>query len=96
MVCPHQVRHAGGGVCKGNFAVAGIPCHLACPVQQRKVEQAVDDQTVVFLCAQRTPCLKELPLLLETGAELVGGKQSRFFAGLAAGKFIGSNAGGDI
>lgn len=60
------------------IGVVGVAGGLAGPVEQRHVQQAVDDVAVVVGSAERAPRLKELALLLKAGAELVGAKIAAF------------------
>ena len=74
----------------GIFAVTG---DLAGPVEQREVEQTVDDVAVVFRRAHLAPGLDELALGLEAGHQLVGSLDGGYFAQFAAGQFVGRHAG---
>ena len=75
------------------IGVVGVAGGLAGPVEQRHVQQAVDDVAVVVGSAERAPRLKELTLLLKAGAELVGGQNGGLSPLLAAGQLVGGDAG---
>ena len=75
------------------LGIMGIARGLAGPVEQRHIEQAVNDIAVVVFSAQRTPCLKEAALLLKAGAELVSGQNGGAAALFAAGQLVGCHAG---
>ncbi len=51
------------------IGVVGVAGGLAGPVEQRHVQQAVDDVAVVVGSAERAPRLKELALLLKVGVQ---------------------------
>ena len=75
------------------IGVVGVAGGLAGPVEQRHVQQAVDDVAVVVGSAERAPRLKELALLLKAGAELVGSQDSGPSPLLTAGQLVGGDTG---
>ena len=96
VVGPHQVLHAGPGVGHGDVAVMRVAGDFAGPVEQRQVQQAVDDEAVVVGGVVGAPGLDELPFFPEAAAQLIGGQQGGLAAGLAAGELIGRHAGGRV
>ena len=80
----------------GDVGILGVTGDLAGPVEQRQVEQTVDDVAVVFRRAHLAPGLDELALWLEAGHQLVGGLDGGYFAQFTAGQFVGGHAGGAV
>ena len=74
----------------GVFLVAG---DLGGPVEQRHVQQAVDDIAIVVLRAQGAPRLDELALLVEAADKLVGGQDGGVAPLFAAHQLPGGHAG---
>ena len=95
-VGPEGVGHAGGGVFPGDVRVLLLPRLPGRPVQQRQVQQAVDDEAVVLRRAHPPPGLDELPLGLVAADELAGGQDSGLPGLLIPGELIGRHAGGSV
>src|SRR5699024_873762 len=85
-VGPEGVGQAGGDVPVGDVGVLCVAGDLAGPVEQRQVQQAVDDVAVVFRRAHLAPGLDELALGLEAADELVGGQDGGVPGGGVAGE----------
>ena len=75
------------------FRISGL---IGCPVQQRQIQQAVNDQAVILRSIHGTPCLNELAYGMITGDQLVCCLDCRFPALFAAGQLISCHAGGRI
>ena len=87
------VGQTGRDMLVRQIGVVGVAGGLAGPVEQRHVQQAVDDVAVVVGSAERAPRLKELALLLKAGAELVGSQDSGLSPLLTASQLVGGDTG---
>ena len=72
------------------FRISGL---IGCPVQQRQIQQAVNDQAVILRSIHGPPCLNELAYGMITGDQLVCCLDCRFPALFAAGQLISCHAG---
>ena len=75
------------------LGVVGVARGFGCPVQQRHVQQTINNVAVVVLGAQRAPGLKEPTFFLKPRAELVGCQKRGAASFFAAGQLVGRHAG---
>lgn len=75
------------------LGVVGVALGFGCPVQQRHVQQTVNNVAVVVFGTQRAPGLKESTFFLKARAELVGCQNRGAAAFFAAGQLVGCHAG---
>ena len=76
-----------------NVTVFWVSCLIGCPVQQRQIQQAVNDQAVILRCIHGPPCLNEFSYGMIAGDQLVRCLNCRFSALFAAGQLISCHAG---
>ena len=79
-----------------NVPVLVVPGLLRCPVQQRKIQQAVDNQAVIPGLVHRAPRLNKFSLCMVSGNQLVGCLDCRLPAFLTSDQLVCRHTGGRV
>ena len=75
------------------LTVLVIACFFRRPVQQRQIQQAVDDEPVIFRRIHRSPCLNELAYGMISCNQLVRRFDGRLFSLFVSRQFVGRHTG---
>ena len=93
IVLPYYVCDGGMNMLFRNVTIFTVPRLLRCPIEQRQIQQAVNNQPVVLRRIHGPPCRNKLAHRVISGNQLVGSLYGRFFSLLTSGQLISRHTG---